>query len=84
MSLLLLRHAYETVRMDEERLKLDLEYITQVRDLPEGESLRTVLARLDACAQTPNLHDRLQHYLTKRSYAKALVWLDNPDSPHHP
>ena len=84
MSLRLLRRAYETVRMDQARLKLDLECITQVRDLPEGESLRAVLARLDACAQTPDLHDRLAHYLTKRSYAKALAWLDNPDSPHHP
>jgi hypothetical protein len=70
--------------MDQEQLRMDLEYITQVRDLPEGESLRTVLARLDACAQTAGLQDRLKHYLTKRSYAKALVWLDHPDSPHHP
>ncbi len=70
--------------MDQEQLRMDLEYITQVRDLPEGESLRTVLARLDTCAQTAGLQDRLKHYLTKRSYAKALVWLDHPDSPHHP
>lgn len=70
--------------MDEDQLKLDLEYITQARDLPEGETLRTVLARLDTCSQSPDLHDRLEHYLTKRSYAKALTWLDNPDSPHHP
>jgi hypothetical protein len=70
--------------MDRDRLKLDLEYITQTRELPEGETLRTVLARLDADAQTPGLHDRLEHYLSKRSYAKALTWLDNPDSPHHP
>ncbi len=68
--------------MDEDQLKLDLEYITQARALPEGESLRGVLARLDICAQAPDLHDRLEHYLTKRSYAKALVWLDHPDSPH--
>ena len=70
--------------MDQEQLKMDLECITQVRDLPEGETLRSVLARLDACAQTPGLQDRLLHFLTKRSYTKALVWLDNPDSPHHP
>jgi hypothetical protein len=70
--------------MDRDRLKLDLEYITQTRELPEGETLRTVLARLDTDAQTPGLHDRLEHYLSKRSYAKALTWLDNPDSPHHP
>jgi hypothetical protein len=70
--------------MDRDRLKLDLEYITQTRELPEGETLRTVLARLDGDAHTHGLHDRLEHYLTKRSYTKALAWLDNPDSPHHP
>ncbi len=70
--------------MDRDRLKLDLEYITQTRELPEGETLRTVLARLDGDAQAPGLHDRLEHYLSQRSYAKALTWLDNPDSPHHP
>jgi len=70
--------------MDQEQLRMDLEYITQVRDVPEGESLQSVLARLDACAQTAGLQDQLVHYLTKRSYAKALVWLDHPDSPHHP
>tara|TARA_B110000285_G_scaffold148890_1_gene166209 strand:+ start:1414 stop:1668 length:255 start_codon:yes stop_codon:yes gene_type:complete len=84
MGLRLMRHLYETIGMDHDQLRMDLEYITQVRDLPAEESLRSVLARLDACAQTPGLHDRLEHYLTKRSYAKALVWLDNPDSPHHP
>lgn len=84
MGLRLWRELNETIGMDQDQLKLDLEYITQARTLPEGESLQTVLARLDACAQTAGLHDRLEHYLTKRSYAKALVWLDHPDSPHHP
>ena len=70
--------------MDQDRLKLDLEYITLACELPEGESLGTVLARLDAYAKTPDLPDRLLHYLTKRSYAKALNWLENPDTPHHP
>jgi hypothetical protein len=84
MGLRLIRHLYETIGMDLDQIRMDLEYITQARDIPEGESLRSVLARLDGCAQIPGLHDRLEHYLTKRSYAKALVWLDNPDSPHHP
>ena len=72
------------LRMDQDRLKLDLEYITLARELPEGESLGTVLVRLDAYAKTPDLPDRLLHYLTKRSYAKALNWLDHPNTPHHP
>ena len=70
--------------MDQVALKLDLEYITQARALPEGESFAQVLGRLDELAKEPNLPDRLKHYLSQRSYVKALVWLDHPDSPHHP
>ncbi len=84
MSLRLIQNPYETIEMDQEQLRIDLEYITQMRALPVEESLRTVLARLDICAQLPNIPERLQHYLSKRSYAKALAWLDDPDSPHHP
>lgn len=84
MSLRSWRALIETIGMDQDQLKLDLEYITQTRTLPEGETLQTVLARLDGYAQISGLHHRLEHYLTKRSYAKALIWLDHPDSPHHP
>jgi hypothetical protein len=70
--------------MDQDALKLDLEYITQVRPLSANESFAQVLGRVDAIAQQASLPDRLQHYLSQRSYVKALVWLDNPDSPHHP
>ena len=70
--------------MDEVRLRLDLEYITQMRDLPAGETLGGALARLDLVAQEADLPAQLAHYLTKRSYVKALTWLDHPDSPHHP
>lgn len=72
------------VRMDTESLQLDLEYITQARALPEGETLGQVLTRLDTVAKDPNLHERLQHYLSKRSYVKALAWLADPNIPHHP
>jgi hypothetical protein len=70
--------------MDHEKLRVDLEYITQTRELCDGDSLRSVLARLDAAASEHGLPDRLQHYLIKRSYTKALNWLDNPNAPHHP
>ena len=70
--------------MDSAALRLDLEYITQGRPLPEGVSLLQVLGRLDLQAKAPGLPDRLLHYLSQRSYAKALVWLDDPQSPHHP
>ena len=65
-------------------LKENLEYITQQKTLPEEESLANVLARLDAMAKEPDLPERLQHYLSKRSYVKALEWMDNPDLPHRP
>lgn len=68
--------------MDEAILRQNLEIITQQKSLPEGETMRDVLARLDAAAQKPDLPERLEHYLTKRSYVKALEWLDDPDLPH--
>ncbi len=68
--------------MDVELLRLDLERITQKRALSDGESLVNVLQRLDELARTPNIPDRLEHYLSKRSYEKALAWLDDPEQPH--
>ena len=70
--------------MDQDTLRLDLEYITKVRPLPVNESFAQVLGRVDGVARQADLPGRLQHYLSQRSYVKALVWLDNPDSPHHP
>jgi hypothetical protein len=70
--------------MEQDALRLDLEYITQARPLPANETFAQVLGRVDEVARQADLPDRLQHYLSQRSYVKALVWLDNPDSPHHP
>ena len=64
-------------------IRKDLEFVTQMRELEAGDSLVDALKRLDE-AQRNDLPDRLQHYLSKRSYTKALLWLDNPDMPHHP
>ena len=69
--------------MDFENLKIDLEYITQVRAIPQGEGLAQVLSRLDSFARERSLPDRLEHYLSKRSYVKALAWLEDPETPHH-
>lgn len=68
--------------MDQNRLKLDLEYITQMRGLPQGDTLKDVLARLDAVTTACELPQQFVHYLTKRSYVKALAWMDHPDSVH--
>ena len=64
-------------------IRKDLEFVTQKRVLEVGDSLVEVLKRLDD-AQYTDLPDRLQHFLSQRSYTKALLWLDNPDMPHHP
>ncbi len=69
--------------MEASRLRRDLECVTGARSLSEGETLAGVLERLDAAATGP-LPERLAHYLQKRSYVKALQWLDAPEMPHHP
>lgn len=63
-------------------LRRDLERITGGRPLDPEEGLTDVLARLDAVAAEAGLPERLHHYLSKRSYAKALAWLDDPQTPH--
>ncbi|WP_269523557.1 hypothetical protein [Coraliomargarita parva] len=68
--------------MNREQLKADLQFIAQVSPLPAGESMISVLQRLDAVAAEPGIPERLEHYLSKRSYLKALAWLDNPELPH--
>lgn len=63
-------------------LRIDLRIITQQQKPAEGESLAAVLKRLDEVARQPDLPSQLEHYLSKRSYVKALAWLDNPEMPH--
>jgi hypothetical protein len=83
MGLRLIGSSLSLAWMNQDALKLDLEYITQARPLPANETFSQVLGRVDEVARQADLPDRLQHYLSQRSYVKALVWLDNPDSPHH-
>lgn len=70
--------------MDIETLKEDLERITGGRVIDPGEKMSEVLARLDAHGQSAEAPERLKHYLSRRSYVKALAWLDNPETPHRP
>jgi hypothetical protein len=67
-----------------DKLRKDLEIITLQEPTPAGENFADVLERLDAVSQQQDLPKRLVHYLSKRSYLKALAWLDNPNMPHHP
>ena len=66
-----------------EQLKADLECITGKRTIEATETMVQVLARLDEVAKSIDAPERLQHYLSKRSYVKALAWIEDPSSPHH-
>ncbi|MGZ0709881.1 hypothetical protein ACWPKO_16260 [Coraliomargarita sp. W4R53] len=68
--------------MDTEQLKIDLERIAGQRPLAEGETMVHILGRLDVCANATLIPARLKHYLSKRSYIKALAWLADSSTPH--
>ncbi|MFP4157929.1 MAG: hypothetical protein ACLFU4_09960 [Opitutales bacterium] len=65
-----------------DELRTNLLWATGQKKLPEGHSLPEVLAWLDRFAAGRELPERLAHYLSRRSYVKALEWLDDPDTPH--
>ncbi len=69
--------------MTMEQLKSDLECITGERAIEATETMAQVLARLDEMAKSLDAPERLQHYLSKRSYVKALAWIEDPSVPHH-
>ena len=69
--------------MTMEQLKSDLECITGERAIEATETIAQVLARLDEMAKSLDAPERLQHYLSKRSYVKALAWIEDPSAPHH-
>ena len=61
--------------MDE--IKSCLQVITNPKDAKPGE-FRETLARLDIllAQEKENIHPRLRHFLEKRSYLKAVIWID--------
>lgn len=63
-------------------LREHLEWVTAQKKPPEDVSLTEILSQLDRYTATAKLPERLHHYLTRRSYLKALEWLDDPDIPH--
>ena len=71
------------IAMTIEQLKADLEFMTGKRTIEATETMVQVLARLDEVAKSIDAPERLQHYLSKRSYVKALAWIEDPSSPHH-
>lgn len=73
-------HELSFNRMDE--LETDLKIVTQQLPVPNGDTLAEALRRLDAVAVAHTLPAQLQHYLQRRSYLKALSFLENPELPH--
>lgn len=68
--------------MSNEELRNHLEWVTGRAPLPEGVRLAEVLTWLDGYGSRSDLPERLAHYLSRRSYVKALEWLDDPAMPH--
>ena len=65
------------------QLKSDLECITGKRTIEPTQTMVQVLARLDEMGNSIEAPERLKHYLNKRSYVKALAWIEDPTIPHH-
>lgn len=68
--------------MNLEEIALNLKIATGAERLPEGSRIQDALQRLDAISKDETLPKDLAHYLSRRSYVKALEWLDHPDMPH--
>ena len=84
LNTLALRHlGLCLIAMMMEQLKSDLECITGKRTIEATETLSQILVRLDGAAKSTDTPERLQHYLSKRSYIKALAWIEDPSTPHH-
>lgn len=66
-------------KMDEfmDEIKSCLQIITNPKDAKPGE-FRETLARLDILLvqEKENIHPRLRHFLEKRSYLKAVTWIE--------
>lgn len=68
--------------MEIDQIRADVECIVGKRAPVDGETMGDVLKRLDLCSQSDDMHEQLKHYLSKRSYVKALAWFDSPEMPH--
>jgi hypothetical protein len=68
--------------MDTDQIRYNLKVATGAEKPQEGLAIEDALRRLDTMAKEANLPGDLAHYLSRRSYVKALEWLDNPDMSH--
>lgn len=63
--------------MDLQTIHADLKQVATAGQGAQAEPLASVLQRLDQAAKAPGLPERLEHYLRKRSYQKALAWMED-------
>ena len=63
-------------------LRSDLAKLMQQIPYDVGETILDVLRRVDQLGADLKLDAKLQHYLERRSYQKALDWLADPQQPH--
>ena len=68
--------------MFDHELRENLMWVTGQKQLPGDRSFTEVLAWLDTFSHDREVPERLAHYLSRRSYVKALEWLEDPDTPH--
>lgn len=68
--------------MKTEKIRYFLKIATGAEPPREPMTMREALSQLDAIAEKEKLPRDLAHYLSRRSYMKALEWLDDPDMPH--
>lgn len=61
---------------------MNLQCVVGQSEVPEGKTLVDVLGELDEARQSSGLPAQFVHYLERRSYQKALAWLDNPEMKH--
>ena len=68
--------------MEKDEIRRLLKIATGMEPPREGLTLPGALSRLDAISAEASLPRDLAHYLSRRSYVKALEWLEDPDMPH--
>lgn len=67
--------------MDIEQITMDLHCVCGQREMKSEDSIKDVLARLDASARSEDFSAQLKHYLAQRSYMKALAWIKDSSTP---
>ncbi|MFU8848349.1 MAG: hypothetical protein ACNA77_06485 [Opitutales bacterium] len=70
--------------MNRAQLQQNLKIATGLEKPENGRTIREVLADLDGLSRDATVSRDLAHYLSRRSYLKALEWLEHPDMPHKP